>query len=320
MHPFIENPIKGVDNLKEYLTIDEISIFLEVVNAGSITGASKNLFMSQPTISQHIKNMEEKLSFKLFERSKSKGLTLTEKGLKAYKSLKKFSKTLDETMEELTFINESVESPLRIGATKVIGDYLFPEIIVDFFKVNGYTNLCIEIQNTEETIKKVLDEDVSFGLIETPFCHKTIDTQKFFADELKLICHPSSEFASRDSVSLDDLKDVPLIFREIGSGTRKLIEEEFSKNDFSPKIHLSFSSNEAIKIAVMNNLGFAIFSEIAVKREKKMGLLCVVKIEDVNFKRNFYISKKHGKYLSDEENKLIEFLKNLANGNSIQHL
>ncbi len=295
--------------MNEYLTIDEIKIFMEVVNAGSVTGASRNLFVSQPTISQHIKNIEEKLNFRLFERSKSEGLILTEKGFKVYQKLTKLSKTFDETMEELFAMDESIESPLKIGTTKIIGDYLISEIIADFFKEKGYSNLCVEVQNSNETIEKILNESISFGLIETPFCHSSIDTQEFANDELKLICHPSSELSSKKSILLDELKDIPLIFREVGSGTRNLIEGEFAKRNFTPRIHLSFSSNEAIKMAVIDNLGFAILSDIAVKKEEKIGLLSAVRIENVNFKRSFYISKKHGRLLSDRENELVEFVK-----------
>jgi len=302
--------------LKINLTIDEIKIFLEVVNAGSITGASKNLFISQPAISQYIKNMEEKLDFKLFERSKSEGLTLTERGFKVYKTFIPLVKIFDETMYSLSNIDDLSQEPIKIGSSKIIGDYLLPKIIAEFVKTKGHSNFCVEIQNTSETIEKILDERIAFGLIETPFYHNLIDTEIFCTDEMKLICHPESEIARKKHVSIEEMKDIPFIFREIGSGTRKVIEEEFSKYDFSPKIHLSFSSNEAIKRAIMNGLGFSILSEIAVENEEKLGMLSLVKITGMNFKREFYLSKKKGKLLSDRENELLEFLKQWAKDHS----
>ncbi len=302
--------------MNQSLTIDEIKVFLEVVNAGSITGASKNLFISQPGISQHIKNIEEKLNFKLFDRSKSEGLLLTEKGFKVYQTLIPLINTFDETMEALFIMGDSNELQLKIGASKIIGEYMMPEVISDFFKEKAYSNFCVEIQNTSETIEKILDERVAFGLIETPFCHSSLSTETFYADEMKFICSSKNELASKKEISLEELKDVPFIFREIGSGTRKMIEEEFAKHDFTPKIHLSFSSNEAIKRSVVNGLGFSILSEIAVQNEEKLGILSSVKITGLNLKREFYISKKKGKLLSERENELLEFLKQWAKNHS----
>ncbi|MGC9219490.1 MAG: LysR family transcriptional regulator, partial [Athalassotoga sp.] len=298
--------------LNESLTIDEIKVFLEVVNAGSITGASKNLFISQPSISQHIKNIEEKLNFKLFDRSKSEGLILTEKGFKVYQALIPLINTFDETMETLFVMGDSNELQLKIGASKIIGEYMMPEVISDFFKEKAHSNFCVEIQNTSETIEKILDERVAFGLIETPFCHSSLFTETFCVDEMKLICSSKNELASKREISLEELKDVPFIFREIGSGTRKMIEEEFAKYDFTPKIHLSFSSNEAIKRAVANDLGVSILSEFATRNEEKAKTIVSLKIKNLNFKREFYISRKKGKFFSEQENEIIEFLKEWA--------
>lgn len=293
----------------EALTIDEIKVFLEVVNAGSITGASKNLFISQPGISQHVKNIEEKLNFKLFDRSKIEGLVLTEKGFKVYQTLISFIDIFDETMETLSNMNDSNESPLKIGASKVIGEYIMPEIISDFFKEKGRSNFCVEIQNTQQTIEKVLDERVSFGLIETPFYHSLVSTEKFCNDEMKLVCSTKNKISFKKEISLEELKDEPFIFREIGSGTRKMIEDEFAKHDFTPKIHLSFSSTEAIKRAVANDLGVSILSELAIRNEEQAKTITSLRIKNLDLKREFYICRKKGKLFSDQENEMIEFPK-----------
>lgn len=296
------------------ININEIKVFLEVVNTGSITGASKNLFISQPAISQHIKNMEEKLNVKLFERIQGGNiLKLTEEGFLIYKELEALSRIFDETIDRITNIRKNTEINLKIGASKTIGDYLLPKIIVEFLKVSNL-NFSVDIQNTSEIIEELLDEEISIAFVEMPFFHKSLESEKFYMDELNLISSPNLPISSNLE---EDLNAFPFIMRENSSGTRKLIEYKFESLGIFPKIIVTLSSNEAIKYMIKSGVGVGFLSKLIYEEDEKAGALVVLYPEKTRIERNFFMIRKKERVMSNLENEFLEFVRKWGEKNCV---
>lgn len=293
------------------LNINEIRVFLEVVKAGSITGASKNLFISQPAVSQHIKAIEEKLSIKLFERVNAK-LYLTNNGFKVYKELEALYQTFEETIEKISTKDIPSNKLIGIGASKTIGNYFLPSLIKKYKERENNIYFSVKIQNTSEIAERILKEENLIGFVEAPVYHKSLNIEAICEDELKVICSPDSEISKRSKVTVEELKTLPFISREKGSSTRRIIENVLSKCGGIPlNVVTTVSSNEAIKEFVASGLGISILSKFAVSADEKCERIVSKNINGVEIKRNFFMIWKKGKTLSKSENDFKEFVKSL---------
>ncbi len=293
------------------LNINEIRIFIEVVKAGSITGASKNLFISQPAVSQHIKAIEKKLSTKLFERVNTK-LYLTNDGFKIYKELETLYRIFEGTIEKISTESISANKLINIGASKTIGNYLLPSLIKSYKETESDVYFSVRIQNTSEIVEGVLKEESSIGFVEAPVYHKLLNIETMCEDELKVVCSPNSEISKRSKITIEELKVLPFISREKGSSTRKIIENVFSKCGCIPiNVVATVSSNEAIKEFVASGLGISILSKFAISADEKCGRIVSKSIDGVEIKRNFFMIWKNGRTLSSLENGFREFIKSL---------
>ncbi len=293
------------------ININEIKVFLEVVKAGSITGASKNLFISQPAVSQHIKAIEEKLNTKLFERVNTK-LYLTNDGFEIYKELETLYRIFEETIEKIGAENIPANKLISIGASKTIGNYLLPSLIKRYKETENDVYFSVRIQNTSEIVEKVLREEILIGFAEAPVYHKSLNIGTICKDELKVVCSPNSKISKRSKVTIEELKVLPFISREKGSGTRGIIESVLSKYKCVPlNVVVTASSNEAIKEFVAKGLGVSILSKFAVSADEKCGRIVSKIIDGVEIERDFFMIWKKEKTLSNLENSFKEFVKSL---------
>ncbi len=292
------------------LTINEIKILLEVVNAGSITGASKNLFISQPAVSQHVKTIEEKLGVKLFERANN-ALYLTDSGFSIYKELEALSRRFDDTMDRLLVLRETGSSSLKVCASKTIGNYLLPALIHEYVKNRKTAKIYMDIGNTSDVIEKVLNGEVSIGFVEAPMYHATLETEGFYIDRMKIICSPENQIC-KGKTTIEEILGEPFIMREKGSGTRKIIEKAFARKGLTPDVKMIISSNEAIKKLVMRNAGISILSELVFRTEEMKGLVRSFEIDGLEFQRSFFMVKNKDKIPSEIENDFKEFVRTRA--------
>ncbi len=294
------------------ININEIKVFLEVVNTGSITGASKNLFISQSAISQHIKNMEEKLNVKLFERVQGGNiLKLTEEGFLIYKELESLSRVFDETIDRITNLQKHIGTTLKIGASKTIGDYLLPKIMVDFLQEHK-VNFSVDIENTSDIVEEILDEEISVGFVEIPFFHKSLESEKFYMDEMNPIASPRFPLPSK--IDIEDISSLPLILREKGSGTRKLIEYKFESLGISPNVIITLSSNEAIKYMIKSGIGIGFLSKLIYEEDEKNGSIIVLNIKGLKIERNFFMIRKKERIMSNLEGEFLDFVRKWGEG------
>ncbi len=304
--------VRTFERSGKMLTVNEIKIFLEVVKAGSITGASKNLFISQPAVSQHIKTIEEKLNIRLFERANTK-LYLTNEGFKVYKELEKLYRIFEETVERVSLGDIPSGKLISIGASKTIGNYFLPFLIAKYKELERGSYFSLKIQNTSEIVERVLNEDFLIGFVEAPVYHKSLNIEVICEDRLKVVCSPNSKIAKKSELTIEELKILPFISREKGSGTRRIIENTLSKYGCnSLNVVVTASSNEAIKELVAAGLGISILSSFVVSADEKYGRIVSKDIDGVDIKRNFFMICKKEKSISRFENKFKEFVKSVG--------
>lgn len=293
----------------EYLDTYQLKIFIAVSKFQSISKAAKVMHLSQPAVSTNIKNLEEYYRGPLFERTQQ-GVSLTKAGHVFYTYAQKILTLQDEMEQQLEITMQHENNQIIVGASTTIGNVSLPCSIYLFKEEYPEVNIRLEIANAEEIIRKVKEEQVDFGVAEIFPETPGISTHHVTSDELVLIVPPFHP-AQTDSLSLQEFLNQPLIMRESGSGTRKVLAQFLESKGFSISdlnIITEMTTIDAIKSAVQAGMGGAIVPRLSVKKEIYQGTLKALTISELDMPLNFKIIKLDNHYLSSKTRQLIKFL------------
>ncbi len=271
------------------MDIHHLKVFLSVFKNKSFSRASEELYLTQPTISDHIKTLEEELECKLFDRLGRTILPTKEAEIlyaHATSILEKVS-TLKDTFNKL---KKEVTGDLVIGASTIPGTYLMPQVIADFRKKYPGVSIQVAISDTKGIIDKIVKHELLLGIVGSKISNSPLNFLPFIEDELIVVA--SLSLTSKSTLHLGELTDIPMVLREEGSGTRKEMEkilEGRGLNMDNIKIAGIFGSTDAIKQAVKSGLGISIVSRLSVTDELKHKILKEIKLDNIQMKRKFYI-------------------------------
>ena len=287
------------------MTIRHLKIFIEVAETGKMSAAADRCFISQPSVSQAVKELEEHYKVPLFERL-SKKLYITEDGKKllAYaKQLIQLYDSLEETMQET-----SLSHKIRIGSTITVGSCLLPNLINDMKCLKPELKIYSYIANTSIIEEKLLKSELDIGLVEGTVKHPDLIALPAINDFLVLVCSNSHPFAKKDIIHIKELKNLPFIMREQGSGTRKLFEEYMKSQNVPLQIEAESHSTEAIKNAVIENQYLAVVSVRLLENEIKNGQIHVIRSLETDWDRSFYLVYHKNKFMT----KAMDLFKELS--------
>lgn len=278
------------------MTIRHLRVFISVVDSESMTGAAKKLFVSQPSVSQTIRELENHYNIRLFERL-SKKLYLTEEGKKFLSYARYIVSSFDEMEEKM---KQSLESSiLKVGASVTVGTYILSPLCENFLKLNPNIGVEAVVDNTRVIEDMVLKSQIDFGLVEGPIHSKDIISKPFMKDELILVCGNKHLFKEKQKITIEDLANEDLIVRENGSGTRELFENIMLSQGHNLNIKWVCNNSETIKNAVISNIGVSIVSKMTVEDELRTKKLFHIEIDNTEFKRKFNIIYHKNKYTSE---------------------
>lgn len=290
------------------MTIRHLKIFIEVAKTGNMSEAANKFFLSQPTVSQVIKELEEHYEVLLFERRPRK-LFITEDGRKL---LNLATHVVDEYENlESTMMENKSRQKLRIGATITVGNTIINQVVNKLKEENDDLSVFICISNTHEIESKLLDAELDVGIIEGDVKSRELISIPSVDDYLVLICNKNHPFSVRDSIYVDELEKEDFHFREQGSGTREKFDNYLNKMGL--KVNCSFESNSpnAIKKSVLENNELAVISVRLVEEEVKKGLLHIIKPQGRDFERAFSLVYHKDKIINDNIKSLMRILKTM---------
>lgn len=271
-------------------------VFLIVAENLSFSKAAEELFISQPAVSKHIKEIESKLNSALFERKGNK-VYLTKAGKTTYGYLKKIMQQYEELDFELGRMNDTYKGTLRIGASSTISQYIIPKVIAAFHKRYPKIELFLLNGNSFEIEKKLLENKIEVALVENDSSQINIKYVDFLDDEIVAVTGTQSAYSKLKSISLTDFQQIPIILREKGSGTLEVIQKQLAKNkvkfeNLNILIHLG--STEAIKNFLCDFDGIALISEKAIEKELLLKQITKISIKGVHFHRKFRVAFRQG--------------------------
>ena len=245
---------------------EELKTFIEVVEQQSFTKAAQKLNISQPTVSLHIRRLEECFNAVLIRRSKKqKQLSVTYAGMIVYDAAKQMKSLWQFTEITVKELGSEIKGRLAIGASLTIGEYFLPEFLGRFMKRYPQLDIEVKIDNTVHICELLQSNKIDVGLVEGET-----------GDRLVLI----GPIGSPKKMQRRDLETVTWIPREQGSGTRVQWEEFLEKNSVLPAKTIIFNTNFAVKEAVRNDLGYALLSEHIAKQAAAAGEVELIETQE----------------------------------------
>ncbi len=290
------------------MDIHHLRVFASVFKQRSFSKAAEELHLTQPTVSDHIKALEEELNCRLFDRLARRILPTDEAGLLIGRTQEIIDK-LDGLKDVLGESRKELTGNLVIGASTIPGTYILPGLSAAFREKNTSVLFEVVVSDSKAIIDKVAGDDLLIGIVGAKLESRQVDYKPFLDDELIVVA--SGSYDARKNISVRDLSGLPVVMREQGSGTRREFERILEKEgiDFQ---HLNivgiFGSTDAVKQAVKEGLGISIMSRRSVKDELKYGMLREIKIKDACMKRQFYIITHRKRTLPHLYKTFVEYL------------
>lgn len=270
-------------------------IFLTVCEAGTMTRAAEIVYMTQPSVSQVIAELEKEYGVRLFERLNHR-LYLTAAGEHLRSYANHIVNLSEQVRKELADI--SAQGSIRIGASLTIGAHLLPGIISAYRQELPDVEIFTQVDNTSVIEKLILDDRIDLGLVEGPIYSPHIREEMLCEDDLVIICGPGHPLWGEGVIEINRLAGKSFIIREQGSGTRDIFERVMTQAGANWKIIGVYNNTEAIKQAVRENLGLAVVPKISVKEEMERGQVQVIEVNGLNLKRNFNLVYHHQKFFT----------------------
>lgn len=268
------------------MNLNQLRIFAEVVEAGSITRAARRLKVSQPAVSKQISELEERLGVALFDRG-ARGVQATHAGRALEVHARRIFAMEKAAEDELAEMAGLTRGRLSIGASTTIGSYLIPGVFGRFRRLHPSVKLELEIANTAVIQAALLEGRLDLGLTEGFVPSTALSVEQVASDEMVLIVAPNHPLAG--TVSARQLLHVPFIMRERGSGTRDVIEASLAQLDIELEPTMALGSTEAVKNAVAAGLGVAMVSKLTVELELATGRLRTVEVSDLKIRRALHL-------------------------------
>jgi len=290
------------------MDIHQLRVFAAVYKNRSFSRASEELFLSQPTVSDHIKTLEEGLECRLFDRL-GRTIIPTKEAEVLYDYALEIIEKADNIKDSISRFRKEVGGELRIGASTIPGTYLIPTVMAEFRKKHPSVSFRIIISDSREIVEKVLGHEVLVGIVGAKLSDEQLNYTPFAEDELIVVAAPS--FMKEDSVPVRSLERYPAVWREEGSGTRQEAEKILEGKGVSPeklKVSCTFGSTDAVKQAAKAGLGYTIVSRSSVTDELKYHALKEIKLIDVEMKRQFYLVTHKKRTLPLAYNIFFKFL------------
>lgn len=273
-----------------------LQVFHTVANRLNFTKAAEELFITQPAVTKHIREIESYFKIKLFERNGAK-VNLTPAG----ETLLQFTNQLFEVyrnMEsEMNAFTHQQSGKLRIGASTTVAQYVLPPVLAAFHKKFKDIKVTLSTNNTDQIEQALQNKNIDLGIVEGQTKNSLFKYTTFIKDELVLVSNSNHPLAKKVSIKPEELLNIPLLLREPGSGTLDVIAHALKP--FGIKIsqlqcEMQLASTESMKLYLLNSNAMAFLSVHSILKELENKECTIVDVKGLNIERHFYFIQQHG--------------------------
>jgi len=286
-------------------TISQLKIFLKIVEHGSITKASEELHLTQPAVSIQLKNFQKNFKYALTEIINKK-LFVTDFGKEIALAAQNILTELELINYKSVGYNSDLSGKLKLSIVST-GKYIMPYFLAPFLSKYEAVDLELDVTNKSKVVASLEKNEIDFALVS--ILPENIQINKIDLIENQLMLVGNRSIVQEIEKNKRSIASTPLIFREIGSGTRQTMERFIIKNKFETKKKITLTSNEAVKQAVLSGMGISIMPIIGIKSELASGELEIIKVKGLPIKTTWSLIWLKEKKLSPIAQGYIEFLK-----------
>jgi len=282
------------------MELRKLEVFCKVVELKSFTRAAAAVMLSQPTVSEHIRSLEDELGQKLVDRL-GRQVEPTPVGSLLYGYAVKILRLQREALQAIEQYSGKLIGRLMIGAGTIPGTYILPGLIGKFRENYPSVRATLKISSSHQIVQDVLDGELEIGVVGARWSERGLDYCEIFSDTLSVVVHGGHHLAGRREISIKELEGEPFILRESGSGTRRVVDQILE--DHGIKLSdleevAEIGSTAAVLQAVREGLGISIVSTKAVERDLANGTLVALPIKGIRMERPFYMIRRKNRELS----------------------
>lgn len=273
------------------MDLRQLEIFAKVAEMGSFSRAAEALHLTQPTVSEHIRALEDELGVRLLDRL-GRGTATTRAGQLLLSYATRILALSREARQALEGYQGRMRGELVVGGSTIPGEYLLPAVIGRFREKFPEVSTTLVIGGSQAVVDWVADGRVELGVVGARLPQRGLEFHDLSLDEEVVVVPAGHPWQGRAQVTLEELAREPLIIRERGSGTRAAFESALERAGVdlgTLRVAGEMGSNQAIKQAVKAGMGITVMSRIAVEEESRQGMLAFLRVRDLAVTRGFYV-------------------------------
>jgi DNA-binding transcriptional LysR family regulator len=287
----------------------QLAAFCAVVERKSFSQAAERLGVTQPAVSLQVRSLEKRLGRKLLDRS-GRRVEPTEAGLALYRGAQRMLALEGQLIDELEAGEQGeLRGALEVGASTGPGSTVVPVLLCEFQGENPGVAVSLSISDTQSVVDRVAERELELGVVGAARRHRGVVFEPFFRDEVVLACPPGHRFAGR-TISLDQLREEPLIVMQEGAGVRQVIEDELRRagtrlRDLEPRFELGLQ--ESVKSAVAAGHGVTFISGAAIEADLAAGTLETARVKGLDPAREISVVRSAGRSPTRAAEAFLEF-------------
>jgi LysR family transcriptional regulator, transcriptional activator of the cysJI operon len=294
--------------LQPLASLYRLQTFHRVAAERSFTRAARQLHLSQPAVSAHVRALERHFGARLFA-VRHRRVYLTAEGEALFAYSERVFNLLREAERAVAATQGLERGQLQVGASATIGIYLLPPVLVQFARLHPAVRVEVSVGTTAEVVARVLADEVPVGFVEAGVSHPDLDVQTFATDEMVLIVPAGHAWATAGVVSIDVLRETAILRRERSSGTQAFVDVMLERAGATPDTAMALGSSEALKQAVIAGGGVAWVPRLTVTRELSDGTLVLVRVPGLDLQRELLIVTPRGAPLAPAAVELLRLLR-----------
>ena len=273
-----------------------LKVFYTVAKRLNFTKASEELLISQPAVTKHIKELENRFNIALFDRKGNK-VMLSSAGEVLLRHTEKILEIYRQIEFDLNQFNETLQGTLHVGSSTSITQYILPPLLAKFHKIHQDIKVELLSGNSEQIEQALLNKDIELGVVEGKSKKREIHYTPFLRDEIVLVCSGKTSLMKKEEILPEELKGIPLLLREPGSGTLEVIANVLKQKGIRLSdltVEMQLGSTEAIKSYLQHSDCMAFVSLHTIFKELQTGELRIIEIKKTPIPRHFYFITRQG--------------------------
>ena len=275
------------------MNLEHMRTLVSIVEQGSLSAAARARRISQPAVTKQVQRMEAELGLVLLARGPRRQIALTPAGERllafARETLGRYE-TLERDLEMLRTVDQGT---LSLAASTIPGEYMLPALLAAFRTEYPQVEVQMTISDTAEVATRLLADEFDVGVIGSTIRRPGLRLERWVGDEIVLAVPPNHAFAMRQTVSIEELLEQPLILREEGSGTRRSVEASLARVGLclaEGRVILTLGSTQAVLQAVAQGLGLGFVSARAAAQAEADGHLARTRLAGIDLRRDLYLA------------------------------